>query len=769
MWSALLILLVPGLPAPVSAGCLAPAIREAKSHCRAESGEVRLKTPYASTRISVPAGLVDPSLDDPAFASGVSVQGTVELEWMLQGPHIVEIYLFEPQPPEASFTLEAAGRPADRRFERFPGPDCLSPRRGRAIAMAARIAEGPITIRSDSDGYLLSAIRWTPAEEFESNRVPWLRTRLQHLYRTPYFGIGERGASLRDAQIDQVASLLSLSTNREVEEEGLLGQARAAYWVAAENHRPKDIARTGQLLRQLLARMPDHPIVRQMVTASCNATNSGRGMASGDYCRTTQPVPWTVAVPAEPAGAPPWATAQRRLKYRMDAITRWWVERRQQPNGELGGGWGDDVEMLRNWGPLAAGLGSEVAARGVLRLADGLWNSDELKDGYSRRVSDVEHSSEPSTDTLPLRAVLAPGDPAGRERLRITAKCADNWIARQPDGQWRFRSSWFSCWEMDTSPARAVDVHLNTRAMGPALWSAYFDRDPKLITLLANWAESWRTAMRSTAHGKPFGLIPPVVRSVDGGYLIGSTKWDEPQAEWDYFQWSGGSQEALTSLFLAVYDLTRERKWLDAVSGSFAVLGDCKTHARYCQEIRNNLEAWRVFERLRGKRPAVDREKLFGQLAEMAASAEQRLSANFGMYTSEVLWTDRVYYKMQAEYRDHLFGGEAPRGDRYPMFAITWTPVEGDFARAVVDWSSRSMEIAAYNFEAGPVTAEARLWRLEKGDYRCHVIDSAGKLRYTSLFGMRKNPQLLRITLPARTEVTVKIEPATIGDGGAAP
>lgn len=766
MWPAFLLILTPLL---LSAGCLAPALSDPRSQCQAESSEVRLTSPLPVERIPVPSGLVDPSLDDPAFQSGVRLKGTLEFEWRLQGAHIVEIFLLEPNPPEASFTLLAAGQPVDRRFERFPGPDRLSPRRGRHVALAARVEQGPLTLHSDSPGFVLSAIRWTPVAGFESGRVPALRARLQELQRTPYFGIGERGASLRDARIDQVASLLRLSTDRSAQEDGLLGQARAAYWLAAENHRPKDLARTATLLRELVARMPSHPLVRQMVTASCATTNSGKEMAVGDFCQAVQPLPWTVTVPPDPPGAPRWATTQRRLKYRMEAITRWWVEQRQQSNGELGGGWGDDVEILRQWGPLGAGLGSEVAVRGILRLADGLWNSDELKDGYSRRVSDVEHSSEPSTDTLPLRAVMSPEDRTGRQRLRITARCAENWIAKQPDNHWRFRSSWFNCAEMDTSAARAVDVHLNTRAMGPALWSAYFDRDPKLIALLSNWAESWRNAMRSTAHGKPFGLIPSVLRSLDGSYLIGSSKWDEPQAEWDYFQWSGGSQEAIASLFLAVHDLTRDPKWLQAASDSFAILRNCRTYPRHCQEIRNNPEAQWVLARLTAKAPPVDRRKLLDHLAGLAEATEQRLSTNFDMYTSEALWTDRVYYRMSTEYRDHLFGGEAPRGDRYPMFAITWSPIEGEFARAVVQWSNRSMEIAAYNFEAGPITADARLWRLEKGDYRCHVIDSTGKLRYTSLFGMRGNPQLLRITLPARTEVTVKIEPATIGDGGATP
>ncbi|MCP5114082.1 MAG: hypothetical protein GY953_24895, partial [bacterium] len=461
-------------------------------------------------------------------------------------------------------------------------------------------------------------------------------------------------------------------------------------------------------------------------------------------------------------GAPGWAIAQRRLAARLEAITGWWVDERQHTNGELGGGWGDDVEIIRHWGPQALGFGSEVAARGIRRLADGLWASDELLDGYNREVSDVEHSSEPTTDTLPLAAALDPFDPRRRARLQQTAACAENWIAEQPDGMFRFRGSWFNCHQVDPAPDRAVDVHLNVRAMGPALWSAYLDRDAALIAMIERWGESWRKAMRATHHGKPAGIIPSALRSADGSYLIGSDRWDKPDAEWDYFDWSGRSQEALASLFLALGDLTGKQEWLDAAGESFQVLERCDEHPRLCEEIRAHPETlWEWRRRTGAVPPPASDEQQLARMATLAAEAEQRLAFNFDMFTSEVLYTDRVYYPLAPELLKMLFGGPAPRGERYPTFAVTWGATNFECARAVLRASEDEVRLRLYSFEQSEQPVPVRLWRIQPGLLRWRIEDTTGNLLTAGQTIAANLPVQLGLLIPPAKEVKVVIRSAT--------
>jgi hypothetical protein len=483
-------------------------------------------------------------------------------------------------------------------------------------------------------------------------------------------------------------------------------------------------------------------------------------MLSGDICRAVAPVPWKIDEPPAPGGAPAWALAQRRLRLRMEAITRWWVDVRQQPNGELGGAWDDDVEILRHWGPLALGLGSPVAERGIERLAGGVWTGGMIRDGYNAAIRDVEHSAEPTTDTQPLLAALHPGDQTILERLWQTTACAGNWIALQPDGMYRFRGSWFNCREVDASPSRAIDVHLNTRALGPALWYAYLTRDEATRTLLANVAAAWVKAMRSTAAGKPAGRFPSAVWSRDGSYPVNSARWDRPDAEWDYFQWSGRSQEALTSLVLAVYELTGERKWLDAAGESFAAPDPRFRQAPEAFYHWRRLSGDARLDRFFGWKAEPDAPVILERMAAEAREMERRLAVNFEMYTSEPLYTDRIYYPLPPEYRLRVFGGEAPRGDRYPTFAVTWLPDDEPYARAVLATTESSLRLRVYHFRNRPAAARFRVWRLAPGRYTWRACAARGK------FTVSRLPHLVEIPLAGEGEFEIEIAKETGGGPG---
>ena len=452
---------------------------------------------------------------------------------------------------------------------------------------------------------------------------------------------------------------------------------------------------------------------------------------------------------------------------RLDRLTRWWVKNRQRENGELGGGWSDDVEILRSWGPQALGFGSEIAQQGLQKLADGLWHHGGIVNGYAREISDSEHSAEDVADTQLLLAAAFPENPDILARLKQTAACSENWIVRQPDGQWRFRGSWFNCSEFSPNLDHAIDVHYNVRAMGPALWYAYFTRDPAVIERISRWAESWVRALRSTAHGKPAGVIPPVLISSNGSYLVRSARWDKPSAFWGYFHWSGYSQEGLTSLLLAAYDLTGDQKWLQAVGETFAVLDQCDRYPEICAQMVRNPEAFYEWRRLTGSTrydshfpnvPATDSAHVLALIEKEARTMSHRIGFNFDLYTSEPMWTDRIPYGiLSAELKMYLFGGDAPRGERYPAFVVTWPSAKASFARAVLKATAAGAELRLYSFEAQPVRIPVRFWRLARGRYEWRSRSATGQLLSSGAFEISRSPQIFELPLPPRTEVVITV------------
>lgn len=751
------------------AACLSFADPGPDSGCKESSADiVWLNPPSALKTLEHASHNYESLIADPAFSKGVYLDGGVRFEFRARGKHLVEVFLMAMEEGKDSFGLEVDGKATDSRYELKPeGARRLRPKkRIQYLSLLGMVKRGQvISLRTDSARYVLSAIRWTPGYEFETRLVPKYLKRVRSLFQDPFDDEGRGYAFTRRSYLEQLCSRLALSEQENVRQEAAVGLARAIYWLAAENHERHDIDRAKQAMHEALKLAPEDPILQQTVSASCLKLNVGRGgMPGADLCREVAPIPWEVSVPAAPSGAPDWAVAQRKLVRRMDAITRWWIEKRMHPSGELGGGWGDDVEILRSWGPQALGFGSAVAVRGIRRLADGLWSSGTLLDGYYRWISDVEHSSEPTTDTQPLRVAIAPEEREARDRLGQTAACARNWIDQQPDGHWRFRGAWFNCHDFDPSAERALDVHLNTRAMGPVLWYAYLTREPALIELLANWAESWVEATRSTKHGKPAGIFPSVVRSKDGSYLIGSDEWDKPDAEWDYFQWSGSAQEALTSLLLAMYDLTGEKRWLEAAGESFQILDQCHSYPKLCEEILRAPQAffeWRRlsgdgrYDKVFGHQEELDVASLRSVMAKLAKKTEARLAVNFDMFTSEVIFTDRVYYTLPPVYKQHLFGGESPRGDRYPTFAVTWPVAEGEFARLVIEAAPTQLKLLAYNLEPVELKIPVRVWRLEPGQYRWEVRNADKDLIAQGKTVVSQRAQIIEYPLPPHEEVQI--------------
>ena len=81
---------------------------------------------------------------------------------------------------------------------------------------------------------------------------------------------------------------------------------------------------------------------------------------------------------------PEWAYLQNKVSNTMLDIIYYWVNNRQANNGEFGGKFDDDCEMLRWWPISRVVFDDTIALKGMKRLVDGIWNSEWIYKGFSK-------------------------------------------------------------------------------------------------------------------------------------------------------------------------------------------------------------------------------------------------------------------------------------------------------------------------------------------------------------------------------------------------
>lgn len=499
----------------------------------------------------------------------------------------------------------------------------------------------------------------------------------------------------------------------------LLFHARYLWWDAAEGGNARKRAAALRYFRRLKALSPRHPIVRGYLG---------------------ERVPWDEALAERPEGVPAWAADLREAYVRQIRILGWWFAHRQTPDGQLGGGWGDDVELLRSWGPVAAiSTGAPEVTRGIERLCEGVWRY-VLEDGYARELGDVEHSAEPSADVLPALMLLRYGDPRPIEwNLRSAATIRARHLARDGRGHLRFRSTVIGAGGASANPRDGGDTAYHARAMKHFLWLAWYGND-EAKAVLSDWARGWRDATMDAARGKPAGIPPGTIWYPSGEIAPpGGAPWWHP--DWNYYGWPGPIS-MIYDTFLAAYRFSGDRAFLDPLrayvrivrgprraAGSGAPGSPAWAQARVQGwNLRDTLAQYRWLEGdtafddllLPVATPAV-RFLITGDRAVYEASfarTARSLRDNFALRTSEVIMTDRAGLGgAAATFAAYTGGVRLWRSSGLPTMAVTWIVPDPDFAALVTEAGPGRLRARLYHFHEEPIDVGLRLWRLRPGRY----------------------------------------------------
>ncbi|MDN5217136.1 CARDB domain-containing protein [Fulvivirgaceae bacterium BMA12] len=551
----------------------------------------------------------------------------------------------------------------------------------------------------------------------------------------------------------------------------LLG--RIHFWLYKEQHEAFDSNEYQKFFSLIRPRYPDHKVL---------------GMYVGEK------IPNATSCVSDVAHAPVWANLQRTANCRILNIIHWWVDSVQAENGELGGKFGDDVEILRWWLPAIFGLDDQKARQGYTRLVEGVWNSGRLERAYAKKVSDVEHAAELFRDTHPAMILMDYGNPVYVERCLISMQnFRDTWTGITPRGHRHFKSCYFSATEVIEEPPVAVDVPMNARATLAGLWAAWYNRNPTILRLFSEWGRSWVEDADRTDKGKPQGILPAAVTFATdeiGGY---SDNWFHPNLGWHYYKWEnlGGVIEMYNQL-LGMYAITGDNIFLKPTNKTYDLMTNVGTRER-STDIQPGSEEWAVGY-LTGKKTNNPIAEMYGLAKTLTGSTRYdpfitqaglpyskylatgdkeelrkgfkrllgSLNYNFPMFTSEVKFTDRVYVPE----RELLFGmytGHIGSGFEFPAVAVTWKNTGRDIAVLVNQADRKKLNVSLFNFSLEK-TVTMRTWRLEPGRYRLKTgpdenddgqIDKPGM---EMTFEIRERMHQLAIPVPSNRRFAITIQ-----------
>jgi len=559
--------------------------------------------------------------------------------------------------------------------------------------------------------------------------------------------------------------------------------AKIHYWLDQEDHDPYHEAEARKYFTILKKKYPDADLIKMYLG---------------------EKVPFQVSGQIDPNGAPQWAVKQREAMQRMLKIIYWWVNERQEANGELGGKYGDDVEILRWWLPAILGADDATATKGYLRLADGVWNSGILERGFAKKIDDVEHSAELFRDTHPSMFMIRYGDPEYTERCLISMQNFEKvWTGITPKGHRHFKSCYLSATAVLEKAPMNVDVPLNARAVLPGLWAAWYNRNPTLLKLFSEWGNAWVADAARTDGGKPVGILPAAIAFADDGIGAHTGKWYDPGLEYDYYKWESlGHVNEMHAQLIGMYGITNNTAFLKPIDFCYDLMMAAAQEKLPDNPVQGSL-SWVKKVLLEGgvdkggeANPMTDVFAMAGQLSNSRKYDEfialkgnpynkyqvnkdletinkgfeellNSLRYNFPLLTSEVKYTDRVYVRGS----DLLFGmytGHFGSGYEYPSTVATWKNTGPDMGVFVRQGNVTSAKVSLYNFgEARTVTMQT--WLLEPGTYKLSTgtdTNDDGEIdadRIERVLVLKERVNQLQLQVPARKLQAVKLEQVKAG------
>lgn len=498
---------------------------------------------------------------------------------------------------------------------------------------------------------------------------------------------------------------------------------------------------------------------------------------------------------------PQWACISRELHARLLHVINWWVVNKQRPDGQLGGGWGDDVEVLRAWAPVLIASDANQAARDGMRLiVDGAWEKADggLDLGYTRKNWDVEHSAEPTADTQPLMLMFTPDDETYVERnMKLLPLMRDLWTRLSPQGKRMFISAYMSATEVDDGEDTRANTPYHTRAIKGLTWLMWHGDYPEVEKIWLELADGWCDAVLRAEDGKLRGIVPASTDVADGSLGSGRGSWYRPSLNWSYYNWGEPNVHHVFGLLAAAYLKTGNVKYMEPIFASLETTLSYKPRDGYvpaepatgseeppskdyqlymmdqwaktgmfvpyllAYKLNSGDSRFNQYLNQLAKEPTLDpvaRFQMTGDVSTLVETLgqqiEKNLRYNLPMWTSQMERVDNfkrlpgidAFYALTT-------GALGDWGDSFwPTHVVTWSHPNTDWGALVRRVSRDGVDIHFYNFDKQDDTFGMNLWNLPLGSYAVSV-DGGPSINVD----LKKRVQRVELKLPAGKPINITI------------
>jgi hypothetical protein len=420
-----------------------------------------------------------------------------------------------------------------------------------------------------------------------------------------------------------------------------------------------------------------------------------------------------VALPPVPAGVPAWAARQVQDLGVEKRYVSWWIDHRQVPYGDFGGGISDDTDLTQQWPGLALmGVEPDKINASLRALSDAVYRNGMRTNGLGTITTDELHAYEEGLNSDAERLYLNWGEPRAVERLMDTARALTGVILPNPAGHLHFASNWYGGRRMYREGAWEWQKPYSFTVMHAPILLGLYNGNPLARGLVTGVVDGWM------AHGK---------QGADGNWSYpNEINW---RSDATRVGDGGGVTTPLQSAW-AAWRFTGKPEYLRPLEGRL------KANPAALGEMNEN--GWDVLPGGAGYRSALKGDGDLARYARWAATGDTAPLAalhaeatedklqHLDMYTEGHWWSDRVDMPTQILQRERLGGIALQRNQTWPGNTVSWRFAEsggGEQVAILVQGATREMfRVIAWNTTGRPQRADMTAWNVTAGQWSMSAL-----------------------------------------------